>query len=208
MAGDKVSPRLVLVVTPRPGTADALVRQLRSVNAVVATVVLEPSDAGPVSPSDLADSVAAIQAAGIATLISGDAALARVVKADGVHIPPSKSALAAYREARDILGGRFIVGVDVGRTRHDGMVLGEEGADYIAFGIPAHVEDRDTARKRRLDNRINWLITQALDFGSIVYNDGKIKWSVDYGRPAGQQETRQSDQTATQPWMGWVHVHN
>lgn len=155
MAGDKVTPRLVLVITPRPGTADALVRQLRSVDAVVATVVLEPSDAGPVSPSDLADSVAAIQAAGIATLISGDAALARVVKADGVHIPASKSALAAYREARDILGGRFIVGVDVGRTRHDGMVLGEEGADYIAFGIPAHVEDRDTARKRRLE-LIGW----------------------------------------------------
>jgi thiamine-phosphate pyrophosphorylase len=29
------------------------------------------------------------------------------------------------------------------------MTLGEEGADYIAFGIPAHVEDRDTARARR-----------------------------------------------------------
>jgi thiamine-phosphate pyrophosphorylase len=72
-----------------------------------------------------------------------------VVKADGVHLPASKTAAATYREAREVLGTRFIVGVDVGRTRHDAMTLGEEGADYIAFGIPAHVEDRETARARR-----------------------------------------------------------
>jgi thiamine-phosphate pyrophosphorylase len=155
MAADKVSPRLVVVLTLKPGMASALVEQIRNVDGLVATVVLAPDQTDPVSPGELADAVASIQAAGIATLISGDAALARVVKADGVHLPPSKSALSSYREARDILGGRFIVGVDVGRTRHDGMVLGEEGADYVAFGIPPHVEDRDTARKRRLD-LISW----------------------------------------------------
>ncbi|MGE5265994.1 MAG: thiamine phosphate synthase [Deltaproteobacteria bacterium] len=135
--------------------ASALVQQIGNVDGLIATVVLEADQTEPVSPGELADTVASIQAAGIATLISGDATLARVVKADGVHLPPSKSALPSYREARDILGGRHIVGVDVGRTRHDGMVLGEEGADYIAFGIPAHVEDRDTARKRRLE-LISW----------------------------------------------------
>ena len=48
---------------------------------------------------------------------------------------------------------------------------------------------KDTARRRRkLDNRVEWLITQALDTGSIVYNDGKIIFDVDYQRPAGQQD--------------------
>jgi thiamine-phosphate pyrophosphorylase len=33
----------------------------------------------------------------------------------------------------------------------DAMMLGEAGADYVGFGIPAHVEDRETARARQLD---------------------------------------------------------
>lgn len=117
----------------------------------VATVILDPDPTNPMAAPELAPAVSAIQALGIATLIAGDAALARVVKSDGVHIPPSKAATAAYREARDILGTRFIAGIDAGRTRHDAMTVGEEGADYVAFGIPAHVEDRDTARTRRLE---------------------------------------------------------
>jgi hypothetical protein len=46
---------------------------------------------------------------------------------------------------------------------------------------------RDTARRRRkLDNRLEWLIMTPLDAGVLAYNDGKIKFSVDYGRPATQ----------------------
>jgi hypothetical protein len=47
---------------------------------------------------------------------------------------------------------------------------------------------RDTARRRRkLDNRLEWLImNQALSTGQIAYNDGKIKFTVDYGRPTTQ----------------------
>ena len=41
-------------------------------------------------------------------------------------------------------------------------------------------------RRRKLDNRRELLIMQALSTGQIVYNDGKIKFSVDYGRPAAQ----------------------
>lgn len=46
---------------------------------------------------------------------------------------------------------------------------------------------RDTRRRRRmLDNRIEWLIMTGLDLGVITYNDGKIKFTVDYLRPAAQ----------------------
>lgn len=48
---------------------------------------------------------------------------------------------------------------------------------------------RDDARRRRaLDNRIEWLIMQAIQTGGISYNDGKIKWSVNYGRPSDQTD--------------------
>jgi thiamine-phosphate pyrophosphorylase len=59
--------------------------------------------------------------------------------------------LAAYGAAREVLGPRAIVGADAGRSRHDAMSLGEAGADYVGFGIPAHVGDRGTARERQLD---------------------------------------------------------
>lgn len=46
---------------------------------------------------------------------------------------------------------------------------------------------RDAYRRRRkLDNRIEWLIMSGLWSGAIAYNDGKIKFSVDYGRPGAQ----------------------
>jgi Phage major capsid protein E len=45
----------------------------------------------------------------------------------------------------------------------------------------------DALRKRKLDNRIEWLIMSALETGGITYNDGKIKFTVSFGRPAGQQ---------------------
>jgi len=92
-----------------------------------------------------------VQGKGIAALIEGDAQLARTLRADGVHLPWDKDIEARYGEAREILGTRYIIGVDVGRSRHDAMVLAEEGADYIAFGIPSHVEDRETAAERRFE---------------------------------------------------------
>lgn len=48
------------------------------------------------------------------------------------------------------------------------------------------VARHDTARRRKLDNRLEWLIMTALETGAISYNDGKIKWTVNFGRPGGQ----------------------
>lgn len=92
-----------------------------------------------------------VQPKGIAVLIENDAGLARVLKADGVHLAWSKDIVARYGEAREVLGTRFIVGADAGRYRDDAMTLGEAGADYIGFGIPPHVEDRASAADRRLE---------------------------------------------------------
>lgn len=66
----------------------------------------------------------------------------------------------------------------------NGMSLNFVGRSISDF--QAKVARHDALRKRKLDNRIEWLNTQALETGGISYNDGKIKFTVNYGRPADQ----------------------
>ena len=48
---------------------------------------------------------------------------------------------------------------------------------------------RDTNRRRRsLDNRLEWLAVNGAFNGKIEYNDGKLAFTVDYGRPVDQQD--------------------
>jgi hypothetical protein len=86
---------------------------------------------------------------------------------------------------------------DVTRYRDDlflaQMLEGQNSG--LALGTPFRavenfqnrVARNDAQRRRRLDNRIEWLImSQAVETGGVTYNDGKINFTVDYGRPAGQ----------------------
>lgn len=43
-------------------------------------------------------------------------------------------------------------------------------------------------RRRRLDNRIEWLQVTPLVTGGLSYNDGDLKWDVDFGRPTDQTD--------------------
>ncbi len=124
--------------------------------AGAATLLIAAREGGALTAADARPLVELAQKKDIAALIEGDAQLARTLRADGVHLPWSKDIAARYAEAREILGTRYIVGVDVGRSRHDAMGLAEDGADYIAFGIPPHVEDRASAAERRLELIFWW----------------------------------------------------
>jgi thiamine-phosphate pyrophosphorylase len=119
--------------------------------AGAATMLIAAGAEGALSAATARPLVELAQSKDVAALIEGDAQLARTLRADGVHLPWSNDVIAQFSEAREILGTRYIVGVDVGRSRHDAMTLAEEGADYVAFGIPPHVEDRATATARRLE---------------------------------------------------------
>lgn len=146
--GLEVHSRLYVVTT-----ATAEMRLLVEVlDAAGAAALLIAADAGGALTAAAARPLVELaQRKDIAALIEGDAQLARTLRADGVHLPWSKDIEARYGEAREVLGTRFIVGVDVGRSRHDAMTIAERGADYIGFGIPAHVEDRAGAAERRLE---------------------------------------------------------
>ena len=51
----------------------------------------------------------------------------------------------------------------------------------------AKVAREDALRRRKLDNRIEWLTMTAMSTGLLSYDDGNIAFDVDYVRPAGQQ---------------------
>lgn len=151
------APELYLVAGVGPGHAPALAACLTaSLSAApVASVLLTPAEGGTLDAQSVKPLVDLVQGKGVAVLIADDADLARAVRADGVHLSWSRNQIERYAQARETLGGRYIVGADAGRSRDDAMTLGESGADYVAFGIPPHVEDRATAFERQCE-LVDW----------------------------------------------------
>lgn len=88
---------------------------------------------------------------------------------------------------------------DVTRYRED--LLLQQAAQGVTSQLSLNFTGRTTAdfearlareealRKRKLDNRIESLIMGGLSDGTYAYNDGKIKFTVNYGRPGGQHLT-------------------
>jgi thiamine-phosphate pyrophosphorylase len=144
---------MYLVVEAGPAAADRLAAILQAVD--VASVLIRPPSGQQLDARVAKPLVDLIQARDVAALIADDASLARALRADGVHLDPSDDIIARYEEARDILGKRYIVGVHAGKSRHTAMELGEAEADYIAFGVPGFIKDREAARKRR-DELVGW----------------------------------------------------
>lgn len=149
MAGRAVPSKLYLVVETGESALDRLAAALASIRP--ASILLRPPPGRTLDAQSVLGLIALAQKENVAVLLEDDAQLVRVTKADGVHLAWSKDIAARAAEAREILGNRYMLGADVGRSRHDAMEIGEAGADYIAFGIPAHVEDRATAAERRLE---------------------------------------------------------
>ena len=153
MTSAEPSCRLYAVVEAGGGAAERLAAALRA--ADVASVLIVPHGTTRLEANDARPLVELAQAADAAALVAGDASLARALRADGVHLQSSTDSAGAYETARGILGSRGIVGADPGISRHDAMTLAEAGADYVAFGAPAHLNDRDKARARR-DELVAW----------------------------------------------------
>ena len=132
-------------------TADAAPERLVAAFAAadIASVLIVPPAGRTLDAASAAPLIELAQRRGAAALVAGDARLARTLKADGVHFANMPDLEQAYREARDVLGSGRVIGIDAGISRHDAMTLAEAGADYVAFGAPAHLKDRDKARMRR-----------------------------------------------------------
>lgn len=66
-----------------------------------------------------------------AFIVNDSMALARRLRADGVHLGQGDGDV---REARELLGREAQIGVTCHASRHLAMEAGEAGADYVAFG--------------------------------------------------------------------------
>ena len=145
------APRLYLA-TPPVTDAAALAPQLAALLAAadIAAVLVRLADADERSKINRIKALAAtVQNAGAALLLDGHVDLVARSGADGAHV----SDIAPLNDALEQLKPDRIVGVGGLHSRHDSMVAGEAGADYVLFGEidadghrPVHRGDRGAAR--------------------------------------------------------------
>jgi thiamine-phosphate pyrophosphorylase len=91
----------------------------------------------------LAEPLQAICAArDVAFIVNDSIALAKRLKADGVHLGQKDG---DPREAREELGREVQIGVTCHDSRHLAMEAGDAGADYVAFGafFPSDTKDSE-----------------------------------------------------------------
>lgn len=151
-ASPRPQPRLYLATPPvdDPAALAAALPDLLSA-ADVAAVLVRFAPGGERDIVRRAKALAGpVQKAGAALLLEGHAELVARAGADGAHVtgvPAMQEALAALKPDR-------IVGVGGLVTRHDAMVAGEAGADYVLFG------ERDTRGARpsadAIAERLQW----------------------------------------------------
>ncbi|HUD86489.1 MAG TPA: thiamine phosphate synthase [Xanthobacteraceae bacterium] len=127
-------PRLYLV-TPVLDDPAAFLRDLDATLSAgdVAAVLLRLADADERSLTNRAKAVAAVvQHRDIALLLDGRPEMVGRAGADGAHL----AGIEAFTAALPSLKPDRIAGAGVLRSRHDAMLAGEHGADYVMFGEP------------------------------------------------------------------------
>lgn len=77
----------------------------------------------------------------VAFIVNDSIALAKRLKADGVHLGQADG---SPKQAREELGREAQIGVTCHASRHFAMEAGEAGADYVAFGAfyPSTTKDK------------------------------------------------------------------
>ena len=152
MIQQRPHPRLYLV-TPALDDTAAFVRDLDAVlpTADIAAVLLRLADADERTLINRAKTIAAVvQRRDIALLLDGRAEIVGRAGADGAHL----TGIAAFTAALQSLKPDRIAGAGGLRSRHDAMLAGESGADYVLFGEP----DRRGSRPPlpAVEERIKW----------------------------------------------------
>lgn len=92
----------------------------------------------------------AVQRHDVALLLDGHPDLVARAGADGAHL----TGVTALREVVDRLKPSYMAGIGGLHNRHDAMLAGEAGADYVMFGEP----DADGSRPTftAIEERIAW----------------------------------------------------
>jgi thiamine-phosphate pyrophosphorylase len=145
-------PRLYLI-TPALDDTASFVRDLdATLDATdIAAVLLRLADADERALVNRAKTVAsAVQHRDVALLLDGRVEIVGRVGVDGAHL----SGIEAFTAALPSLKPDRIAGAGGLRSRHDAMLAGESGADYVLFGEP----DRRGNRPQlgAVEDRVKW----------------------------------------------------
>jgi thiamine-phosphate pyrophosphorylase len=91
----------------------------------------------------------------VAFIVNDSVALAKRLKADGVHLGQEDG---SPREARAALGREAQIGVTCHASRHLAMEAGEARADYVAFGafFPSTTKDKGPDAERPAPELLRW----------------------------------------------------
>ncbi len=122
---------LLIVIDPRDARAcEGLARLGEIGSGDRIAVQLRAKDATTAERLPMARALASVQPPGSLLIVNGDVALARLIAADGAHLPEASGPLA---EARALLGS----GALLGASCHDESGVrrrAAEGADYLVLG--------------------------------------------------------------------------
>jgi thiamine-phosphate pyrophosphorylase len=141
------------LATPRVDDPAALLASLPAMLAMadVAAVLLRLAESDPRTMLARIKALApVVQAGGAALLLDGHVDLVARGGADGAHL----AGLDALQEALPSLKPDRIAGIGNLFTRHDAMIAGESGADYVLFGEPDAHGQRPSSEA--ISERLQW----------------------------------------------------
>ena len=151
-AAPRPAPRLYLV-TPQLADPSGFTRQLSAALDAgdVAAVLLRMAGIDERALINCAKALApGVQSKDAALLLDGRPDLVARAGADGAHL----TGLAAFSNAVADLKPERIVGAGGLVTRHDAMLVAEQGADYVMFGEPLAGGERPA--KAAVEDRVAW----------------------------------------------------
>jgi thiamine-phosphate pyrophosphorylase len=135
---------LTLPATPSPVIERSLAEIIEAADVACVLLCQDAAEADPALDLRLRELTLAHD---VALLVENDAARAKRIGADGVHLPADA---ALYGQTREHLGQRAIIGVGCKESRHGAMLLAELGADYVAFGPTAAASNREIEERAGL----------------------------------------------------------
>ncbi|ABC63141.1 thiamine phosphate synthase [Erythrobacter litoralis] len=153
MAETEIPTQLYLIspLDVRGGFPQRLERALEAGRGVVTAFQFRVKGIDQHEAARLAEPLQAICAAhDVAFVVNDSIALAKRLKADGVHLGQDDG---SPKEAREQLGREAQIGVTCHASRHLAMEAGEAGADYVAFGafFDSATKDKGDAEQPTLE---------------------------------------------------------
>jgi thiamine-phosphate pyrophosphorylase len=146
------SARLILMTPPirEPGAVTDLLTLAFAMGGIASVIARFL----PASEAELSARARAllprVQEQNAAFLLQDQARLAAAIGADGAHL----SSVGTFRDSLPLLKPALIAGAGGLATKHDAMLAGEQGADYVMFGEPDAAGKRPS--REAIGERVAW----------------------------------------------------